>query len=507
MINYMDIIRDNRDYILGKLQGIPLESVNTILSNTLNLLDIYKDNMEELVEACDEERITTIYIPSTLKLTDKTDELALVILEVIKLGANPIKQVEIPKEAVKEVVIEDSLENLISGDTSNRKPPVIVQHPANKQDSTVVEDIEDIDLFGDISEPPTTGNVASDIKEPLPQEQSTEIIVENKNTELEAVPTEVTKEQSKQDKYQGMLDIASFIENQDIKGYLLCTKCTIESSPKARWLDLGLQDINGVSINGKLFGYKGEYKGFAGKAIEIEGKVSSFNGITNLKINTISDENVPYNAESFIKSIDDVQLYVKLAQDLTGMIKDSNTKAMLFSILQKENILALYANRASSVSYHGVLKGDLLKHCVNVVRSALHMVNMNKLDVDIDVIIVGGLLHDVGKIAELPPVGQKEYTLQGMLFGHTFIGANYVYNKCIEFKLDQNKTYNIVHTILAHHSNLELGAVVKPMTIEAEIVSNADLHESKAIHYSEKLQGVAKGEKIKDRECGQLIKL
>ncbi|WP_275372479.1 HD domain-containing protein [Clostridium tertium] len=505
-----------RKELIKKAPSIPQNELNVLFENVIGLCELYKDNIEELIEACDEGRVNTLDVPKGMALTEYIDELSDIILETILLS---VKTPGVAQEQVNTIVntdapvVETSLTSLINGEVpkieyansmendNGRKPPVVVQAPLH--DSVIFEDNlvqysqNDADItkliYESMGQSEDIQNTEAEMQQELQEQQD----ILEKPTEKTAISSDNIP----------ILDIKTLVEQNQIVVYAYCSACDIGESAKSRWLAVTLRDKDGSQIGGKLFGYKGDFKAFAGKVIKVSAKVDSFKGTQTLNISDITDENVPVATDAFIKSIPELNFYVKAAQDLINMIKNDQVKNMAYRIFQKENMLAHYANRASSVSYHGVLKGDLLKHCVNVVRSALYMIKINKLDANPDVIIVAGLLHDVGKIAELPPVGQSDYTMQGNLFGHTFIGADYVYTKCKEFNLPINITYNIVHCILAHHNKLEQGAVVPPMTLEAELISDADLMESQAIHYSENLEGIKVGEKKQDRQRRIMYKL
>lgn len=498
MDEFNKAIEVNQAKIQSALRGMAPGVKSDVLKALSTVYNNYTDNLEELVEACIENRLIMLDVPRELQSIsniEPIEELMIDLMnEAMQIKSNESNKKDVAYVQVSEEEIDVPIESLIfeameSGtlpvqedkyidlqetdiNVSDRKPPVVLQTPAvesglfnQPQDSTPQNNAPK-------QEPPK--------QEPPKQEQP-------RNNEI--------------------LNIATLVVDKPITKYALCTSCEIATSPKSRWLEVMLKDSDGKIIVGRMFGYKLDYVGFKGKVVKISGMVNSYNNTINIKIDDISDENIPYKLDAFAKSIPDVKEYAKILQELITMIEDTTVKTMMVHIFKADNMLNHYATRASAVSYHGVLKGDLLKHTVNVTRSALYMAKINQLPVDKDVIIAAGILHDLGKVIELPPVGLTEYTIEGKLMGHTFISANYVYNKCKEFNVPQNKMLNIIHSILSHHGKLEFGAPVIPLTLEARLISDSDNLESQAIHINETLDNAKPYECVKDKGRVEYVKL
>ena len=102
---------------------------------------------------------------------------------------------------------------------------------------------------------------------------------------------------------------------------------------------------------------------------------------------------------------------------------------------------------------------------------------------DIDLIIAGILLHDIGKTESYRWNGCFEMTTAGSLMGHIVLGA-----LMLDRKLEQQSSPPcsaeertvLHHLILSHHGKLEFGAPVHPMTLEAEVIHYADNASAKA---------------------------
>jgi 3'-5' exoribonuclease len=85
------------------------------------------------------------------------------------------------------------------------------------------------------------------------------------------------------------------------------------------------------------------------------------------------------------------------------------------------------------------------------------------------------MLHDIGKLKELSDLPENDYTDEGQLLGHIYMGAEFVGKKIDEIVNFPLKLRNeLIHCILAHHGELEFGSPKKPALAEALALSMAD---------------------------------
>lgn len=172
---------------------------------------------------------------------------------------------------------------------------------------------------------------------------------------------------------------------------------------------------------------------------------------------------------------------VKVIQEFTN----KDLMRITGNILQDNRAKLMKWSAAKSV-HHNVVAG-LLYHMYRMMKSAIAMADI--YPVNRDLLIAGVLLHDIGKIAELDTdeFGNTTYTVDGNLFGHLYIGAEMVHDYGVKFETDPEIVRNLKHIILSHHGKLEWEAVKVPCTMEASLVSELDMIDSR-IYQFEKLQ-------------------
>ena len=114
-------------------------------------------------------------------------------------------------------------------------------------------------------------------------------------------------------------------------------------------------------------------------------------------------------------------------------------------------------------------KINLIQHTRAVTMTALKVAQellnfySSEIKINLDVIIAGGILHDVGKLLEYKKEkGKFVKSDKGLLLRHPFSGANLAYKFGI--------ANEVIHTIAVHSKEGDLGK----RTIEGIIINHAD---------------------------------
>ena len=107
-----------------------------------------------------------------------------------------------------------------------------------------------------------------------------------------------------------------------------------------------------------------------------------------------------------------------------------------------------------------------------------------------DLLITAAMLHDIGKLWELSPFPENDYTDEGQLLGHIMIGANKIEEAIHQIPdFPKKLKTELLHCILAHHGELEFGSPKKPALAEALALSMADNLDAKLETFKEALAG------------------
>jgi len=149
------------------------------------------------------------------------------------------------------------------------------------------------------------------------------------------------------------------------------------------------------------------------------------------------------------------------------------------AFLADENFMAGYCRAPAAKAMHHVCLGGLLEHSLAVASLAID-ISRRYPSLNRDLLIVGALLHDVGKVAELRYARTFEYTDAGKLLGHIMIGVELVEEKLRALTgFPSELAIHLKHLLLSHHGQYEFGSPKRPKTLEAVVLNFIDDLDSK----------------------------
>lgn len=136
---------------------------------------------------------------------------------------------------------------------------------------------------------------------------------------------------------------------------------------------------------------------------------------------------------------------------------------------------------AGEYVHHGYV-GGFLEHIWEMWQLAKSYINIyEKLDKDL--VLVGILVHDIGKMEELEITGTSiERTFEGKLIAHLSMGLIYVEKLISKIEnFPEILRAKVLHIIISHNGSVEFGSPVKIQTLEAYVVwlvdkSSADMN-------------------------------
>lgn len=278
-----------------------------------------------------------------------------------------------------------------------------------------------------------------------------------------------------------------------VDGFCLIKSIEQKTSSKGDcYLDIMLGDKSG-EINAKLWRYQKEIHGeySVNAIVKVRGTISQYNGSDQLKIEKIRpampEDNV--NPSDFVKtaSFSGTEMFDELF-GIAENFKDIELKTIVCAILADNRMNLLYWPAAFKL--HHAVRGGLLLHTLSIVRLAQKVSEIYTF-VDHELLIAGAILHDIAKLSEFEVAESgiaTGYSAEGNLLGHLAMGAMTI-NKYAEKLNISSKTAMILeHMILSHHGEPEFGAAVRPMFIEAELLSELDLMDSRIYEMREAVE-------------------
>jgi 3'-5' exoribonuclease len=160
-------------------------------------------------------------------------------------------------------------------------------------------------------------------------------------------------------------------------------------------------------------------------------------------------------------------------------IANPHLRALLQTFMDDEPLARMYRLAPAAKQVHHAFLGGLIEHVLSLCRLA-RMTAQHYNYVDIDLLLTGVILHDVGKVAELTYDRSFGYSSEGQLVGHIAIGLRFLHEKLQRLPDFPPKLRILVeHMILSHHGELEFGSPKLPQFPEALLLHHLDNLDSK----------------------------
>jgi len=262
--------------------------------------------------------------------------------------------------------------------------------------------------------------------------------------------------------------------------FLIVEKTIKKTKTNKPYLELVLQDKTGQII-GRMFNKKTRNifdKIEEGNIYNINGKVQEFPVDTNnyniLIDNIILAKN--YDEKEFIIQIENQDSHIEYLINTIKEIEDKDLKNILISLFEDELFFEKFISAPAAKKHHHNYKGGLLVHTNEVVEICKTISTIYE-DIDSDLLITGAILHDIGKIETYDyQTEQININNKGILLDHIFIGACIVKEKINSLNISEKRKNDILHLILSHHGDVELGwgSSVSPKLPEAIALHQAD---------------------------------
>jgi 3'-5' exoribonuclease len=160
-------------------------------------------------------------------------------------------------------------------------------------------------------------------------------------------------------------------------------------------------------------------------------------------------------------------------------LSNPHIRALLNAFLDDPAIAERYKVAPAAKSIHHAWRSGLLEHVLSLCGLA-KLAAGHYGSIDLDLLIAGVVLHDIGKIYELGYQRGFSYTAEGQLLGHIAIAIRMLAEKLQAFPCFPPELRNLVeHMILSHHGHLEFGSPKVPIFPEALLLHYLDDLDSK----------------------------
>lgn len=176
-------------------------------------------------------------------------------------------------------------------------------------------------------------------------------------------------------------------------------------------------------------------------------------------------------------------------------IKTRSLGQLVRHLFMDRDLMERFKRAPAAKSMHHAYLGGLLEHTTAVARLVSH-ISEHYSDLNRDILIVGAILHDMGKVDEFVYDFSIDYSHAGRLLGHMILGVQILEEKLAGLKnFPAEESLLLKHLILSHHGDAQFGAVKLPMTREAFVLHFADDLDAKMNTLTRIMQDSRSGDK------------
>jgi 3'-5' exoribonuclease len=268
--------------------------------------------------------------------------------------------------------------------------------------------------------------------------------------------------------------IRTWEAGDSVQGFALLTRKELRQDRNGKsFLDLEVADASG-SMVAKVWSDSPALNGRfeAHQFVAFRGSVKNYRDQLQLTIDdcreaTEGDRHYGFDETKLIPStredIDD--LWMRLQRIYEEQVERPVMRRLAAETLAVHG--AALREHPAAKSMHHAYRGGLLEHVVSMAELAVLICNHYR-DLDRDLVLLGVLFHDLGKLRELGAMPVNDYTLEGRLVGHVVIGRDLLMERCaaIEGFPDELRLL-LEHLVLSHQGRKEFASPVEPMTPEA----------------------------------------
>lgn len=295
------------------------------------------------------------------------------------------------------------------------------------------------------------------------------------------------------------MKLTAIDNNGTLQGFMLVKSCERKNAKNGSvYLDIVLADGDG-DVVAKIWDFKGGVaeQPQASTVIRVRGTLNSYNGQPQFKIDRFR-QSVPEDGVSVADFVPGAPfspefMYGRII-DIVNSFDDEMLKKLVTAVLDeyKEKII----NLPGAFKLHHAIRGGLLMHTLGICRMACAAAAVYP-SVDRDLLLAGAVLHDIAKAEEfsVAPTGLVDgYTVGGTLIGHLVKGAVIIDEIGRKNGIDEKTLMLVEHMLISHHGEPEFGAAVRPLFLEAEILSELDSLDANIYEIESAVKDVPAGE-------------
>ncbi|MGD8513942.1 MAG: HD domain-containing protein [Deltaproteobacteria bacterium] len=214
----------------------------------------------------------------------------------------------------------------------------------------------------------------------------------------------------------------------------------------------------------------------AGDYVKVQGKVGEYKGTPQLVVRHLERAQPDQvDARDFLPATErDVNQMMDRLIQISRTVENEHLSKLLAAFFEDPAFVELFKTAPAAKKMHHAYLGGLLEHTLSIVR-LIQAISAHYKGIDTDLLLTGGILHDIGKVHEFTYDTYIDYSDAGRLLNHIVIGVEMLEKKIATFHdFPDDLALVLKHLIVSHHGIRDFGSPEPPKTLEAIILNYLD---------------------------------
>ena len=210
--------------------------------------------------------------------------------------------------------------------------------------------------------------------------------------------------------------------------------------------------------------------------VRVRGQALLYQGKVQIRVQDVMkvDGNQVVTEDFLPKSSFDPDAMLEELQTILRGIKNPHLLALAEAFFADQELMHLLKRAPGAKTIHHPFLSGLLEHTLSLLKLILKVVE-NYRGVDVDLLLIGGFLHDIGKVYEFSYDRAVEYTDAGQLLGHLVMEVEMVNQKIASMpEFPPELAMLVKHMLVSQHGAYEFGSPKLPQTLEAVMLHSLD---------------------------------
>ncbi len=225
----------------------------------------------------------------------------------------------------------------------------------------------------------------------------------------------------------------------------------------------------------------------AGEIVLITGRANNYKDSVQITVTDVNECLNPDLAIFLPASPRPREAMLAELKDITGLLAEPWRTLVTHILLSNNTFLHQFSVAPAARKMHHAYLGGLLEHSLSMANLA-HTLSDHYPHVNRDLLVAGALLHDMGKALEYDVTKGFAFSDDGRLVGHIVRAVVMIEQAASQLEdFPEADLRQLVHLVTSHHGTLEWGSPTTPKTLEAILLHQIDLLDSRVQGYFDHL--------------------